>query len=54
MVVVVGEAGQTRHAAGVVVLEPLQEFAQLFSALLLLLQPLSRLLVWHSDGNKIY
>lgn len=54
VMVVVGEAGQTRHAAGVVVLESLQEFAQFFSALLLLLQPLSLLLGRHSDGNKIY
>lgn len=40
VMVVVGEAGEARHAAGVVVLEPLEELAQLLPALLLLLQPL--------------
>lgn len=44
MVVVVGEAGEAWHAARVVVLEPLEEFSQFLSALLLLLQPLSLLL----------
>lgn len=44
MVVVMGEAGEAWHAAGVIVLEPLEEFSQFLSALLLLLQPLSLLL----------
>lgn len=44
VVVVVGEAGEAWHAACVIVLEPLEEFSQFLSALLLLLQPLSLLL----------
>ena len=44
VVVVMGEAREAGHAASVVVLEPLEEFTQLLSALLLLLQPLSLLL----------
>lgn len=44
MVVVMGEAGEAWHAARVIVLEPLEEFSQFLSALLLLLQPLSLLL----------
>lgn len=44
MVVVVGEAGEARHAARVIVLEPFEEFAKLLSAFLLLLQPLALLL----------
>lgn len=44
VMVVVCEAGEARHAAGVVVLEPLEELAQLLPALLLLLQPLILLL----------
>lgn len=50
VVVVVGEAGEARHAARVVVLEPLEELPQLLSALLLLLQPL-RLLLWGNSGE---
>lgn len=42
--VVVGETGEARHAAGVIVLEPFEEFTQFFPAFLLLLQPLSLLL----------
>lgn len=44
VVVVVGEAGEAWHAACIIVLEPLEEFSQFLSALLLLLQPLSLLL----------
>lgn len=44
VMVVMGEAGEARHAAGVVVLEPFEEFTQFLSALLLLLQPLTLLL----------
>lgn len=43
MVVVVGEASEAWHAARIIVLEPLEEFSQFLSALLLLLQPLSLL-----------
>lgn len=52
VVVVVGEAGEARHAAGVVVLEPLEEFAEFLPAFLLLLQPLTLLLGWDSDAGK--
>lgn len=52
MVVVVGEAGEARHAAGVVVLEPLEELAEFLPAFLLLLQPLALLLRWDSGGKK--
>lgn len=37
VMVVMGEASEAGHAAGVVVLEPLEEFTQFLSALLLLL-----------------
>lgn len=52
MVVVMGEAGEAWHAARVVVLQPLEEFSQFLSALLLLLQPLSLLLWRNSDQMK--
>lgn len=52
--VVVGEAGEARHAACVVVLEPLEKFTQFLSAFLLLLQPLTLLLGWISDKNKTF
>lgn len=47
MLVVVGEAGETRHAAGVVVAEPLEQFTELLPAFLLLHQPLLLLLRGH-------
>lgn len=37
VMVVMGEAGEAWHAAGVVVLEPLEEFTEFLPALLLLL-----------------
>lgn len=52
MVIVVGKAGEARHAAGVVVLEPLEEFAQFLPAFLLLLQPLAFHLRWDSEGKR--
>lgn len=52
MMVVVGEAGEARHTAGVVVLEPFEEFTQLFPAFLFLLQPLSLLLRRHSAKTR--
>lgn len=54
VMVVMGEAGEARHAACVVVLKPFKEFTQFLSALLLLLQPLSLLLRWHSNENKTH
>lgn len=51
VVIVVGEASEARHAAGVVVPEPFQEFAEFLPAFLLLLQPL-RLLLWHPDERR--
>lgn len=50
--VVVGEAGEAGHAAGVIVLEPFEEFAQFFPAFLFLLQPLSLLLGRHSAESR--
>lgn len=47
MVVVVGEAGEAGHAAGVVVAEPLQQLAQFLPALLVLQYPLLLLLGGH-------
>lgn len=47
VLVVVGEAGETRHAAGVVVAEPLEQFTELLPAFLLLHQPLLLLLRGH-------
>lgn len=52
MVVVVGKAGEAWHAAGVVVLEPLEEFAKFLPAFLLLLQPLTFHLRWDSEGKR--
>ncbi len=52
MMVIMCEAGEARHAASVVVLEPLEEFTEFLSAFLLLLQPLSLLLWWHSDEDE--
>lgn len=52
VMVVVGEAGEARHTAGVIVLEPFKEFTQFLPAFLLLLEPLSLLFGWHSDKEK--
>lgn len=52
MMVVMGEAGEARHAAGVIVLEPLKEFTEFLSTLLLLLQPLTLLLWRHSEDGR--
>jgi len=49
VLVVMCEACEARHAAGVIVPQPLEELAELLATLLLLHHPLFLLFGWHSD-----